>query len=913
MEFNANAANSGQLLAVEALPPYSPFEPNTAHTEHFSPSDSRISEALQEHEDSDSSSHIQWHNSDIIPAVVLEPSGLELTFSENLAQAMQHLRPTQAIMATFEGMLSTKVVVRSDTENRYCGLVCVLARFRHSASGQVYEGLVSATSQVDVKSNTCAIDFAIADTQHSGQLVAECEIVLPRGTLSPLPGLSLRLPAGSRLGMAGIRQAQLTRFEVAAISGIVQLEKSSLDSMRIAIADGKVDVVDVDIKRTAELVAIQGEIKVDECVAGENIRVNAPAASLEIANVVAQSMAIKGKSGTVILNSVRADSLAVTSVSGPVTLEEITAFALSIDVSTSPVRGSWTISRELDIRASAAIIQGKLTVANADDVHIRIRTSEWPARLVVNEDFVGYFDVRAVNSVVSFGLADNITFYENRSNWRKGVVGISSNVLDVESTNSPVIFSDLYSANTPVSQHQYSACFQPVAMYVKELNDPDKKSPSDFVSTTSSSQTAGIDIAEPSAPLVAHMVPTNDLPPEYSVLDPNGSSSAPPLFVPSDRIEAKVDSKNPKEPVGTATFDFKHPIYIHSNGVTCNGITIEPDTNPNNQDTVYVTAHVISPTNGIEDRCHFIVRLNDYNEYDFHIDVPWSFWNLMMIQCKISIRLPSVALCLHPGIRGEIERGKIEMASLSNVTFGHLNLRTSCGNVSFKDVCVSDFKVVTSDGAMKLRNVVAKDKFDVKTSNYKLELEDIRAQELSATTSNRAIELFSVAAERLRVETSNAPISCRNVEGSDVDLRTSNASIDTVDVVADSLRISTTNAKIGGMWKVRTLLDTYTTNGSIDGTIALADATSHASIRMSTTNGNIRALLPAGSFRGTVDSMASNGAATIQWSNPQVPQPPMQYLVDTYEYKRVSVGEQGQLVHDLVGKTNNGSIDVRFV
>ncbi|KAI8323507.1 hypothetical protein GQ54DRAFT_103017 [Martensiomyces pterosporus] len=443
--------------------------------------------------------------------------------------------------------------------------------------------------------------------------------------------------------------------------------------------------------------------------------------------------------------------------------------------------------------------------------------------------------------------------------------------------------------------------------YVKEPFDPDKKSPSGYLDSHIPQ-----DGAEPSAPSVMYMVPTRDLPPEYSESDPQAPPGAPPPFVGSSQGDLKVDKKNPKELVATKGFAFDRPIYIHTTGIACSGIIIEPDTNPNNQGTVVITAKLSSPTAGIEDRCEFTVHLNEHDEYDFHANLAWSFWNMMMVQCKFFVRVPSTINCVHPGIRGEIERGQIDLTSLANVNFGRLNLKTAHGNVSMTNVRGGDVKLATSNGKARAENVVASEKLEIRSCNGGMELENIRTQDLSATASNASINLRDVAVGRARVETSNASIDGRDIKGSEVDLRTSNASIDTIGVEAESLHIATKNARVEGMWKVKTLLDIYTTNGKIDGTIALADPQAPANIRLNTTNSQIRALLPADSFRGTVDARTSNGHATVEWANIQMPPPPMQNLVRDKAYRRVNVGEMGRMVHDFAAKTTNGGIDVRF-
>ncbi|KAI8323506.1 hypothetical protein GQ54DRAFT_258139 [Martensiomyces pterosporus] len=409
------------------------------------------------------------------------------------------------------------------------------------------------------------------------------------------------------------------------------------------------------------------------------------------------------------------------------------------------------------------------------------------------------------------------------------------------------------------------------------------------------------------------MIPTQDLPPEYSESDPRAPADAPPPFVEGSQGDIKVDKKSAKELVATKGFAFDHPLYIHTTGVSSSSVVIEPDTNLNNQGTIVVTAELTSPTTGIEDRSEFTVHFNSHDEYDFHVSVNWAFWNMMMVQCRIIVRVPSTVSCVHPGIRVEVTNGRVDMSSLTNVDFGRINLKTSNSSVSMSNIRGGDIRFATSNGEMRLTNVTASEKVNATSSNGKMEVENIRTPSLTAVTSNGSLTLLRVAADKVRGETVNSSINCRDTKANDLDLHTTNSSINTMGVEADSMRVSTKNAKVEGTWKVRSLLEVYTTNSKIDGTIDLVDPLAAARIRLTTTNSKIRANLPARSFRGTVDAKTSNSKVFVEWKSSQVPAPAINYIVDDKSYKRAKIGEVSELQHDFVAKTSNSSIDVKFV
>ncbi|ORX66202.1 hypothetical protein DL89DRAFT_307260 [Linderina pennispora] len=425
-------------------------------------------------------------------------------------------------------------------------------------------------------------------------------------------------------------------------------------------------------------------------------------------------------------------------------------------------------------------------------------------------------------------------------------------------------------------------------------------------------ETSAVAAAGPSAPPLSQMPQASELPPAYSEVDPNAPAGAqqPPPFVPGSQTDLKVDQKSSYEMVATKGFDFERPLFIHTTGVVKTDLLIEPDPNPDNQGTMFVSAEVSALQGKLEERAEFQVHLNEYNEYDFHVNVGWTFWNMLPVMCRIFVRAPSTIVRAHPGIRADITNGRFDIAALSNIGFTRLNLKTTNSSASVTNISGRDIQLATTNGSLRLSNVKSSEVLNLRTTNAKIELDQAVAPAITVATSNQGVSLSDVTADSLKVETKNSSIKSRNVRAGSVDMKTTNSSITTDGIRADSLHISTTNARVEGMWVVKSALDVYTTNSRISGTIQLADARAPAQIRFSTSNSKIEAFLPAESFRGIIDARTSNDKANVQLASQYAQPPELQHIVSDKSYKRVMVGNGP---HGFSAKTSNSKIDVKLV
>ncbi|KAJ2453520.1 hypothetical protein EV183_002159 [Coemansia sp. RSA 2336] len=426
-----------------------------------------------------------------------------------------------------------------------------------------------------------------------------------------------------------------------------------------------------------------------------------------------------------------------------------------------------------------------------------------------------------------------------------------------------------------------------------------------------------------------------DLPPAYSVIDPNASiSNAVAATTPEPVLsELKVDIIKPTELVATKEFGLDRPIYFHANNVSSSSLIVERQVGPSNHNTVTVIAEVSSSTSDIKDRCMVVMSDNDKGEYDVFVDFKWTILNAFSTHCKFIMRVPAVGNIVHPGIRAEISNDHFGMGHLHHTCFEFIKVQASSSYVSLTGVNAQriniessrkqvklvgiechELCVAASNASIEATSVQAAALSDLKTTNDKIYITDLRAPLVYAKTSNAKLVLENVTADKVDAMTSSEKLKCISTTAGQIALKTSNSAIETEAIAADSLELITSNSAIKGDWFIKDKLNVKTTNSRITGTVKFKDPLAHALIELATSNSRIDVALPASAFCGIFDAKTSNGSVNVEWpDNTDSKESPHSYIVDTKSYKRGSVGSSAEFRHDLVAKTSNSDINIKFV
>ncbi|KAJ2606257.1 hypothetical protein H4R99_000465 [Coemansia sp. RSA 1722] len=432
-----------------------------------------------------------------------------------------------------------------------------------------------------------------------------------------------------------------------------------------------------------------------------------------------------------------------------------------------------------------------------------------------------------------------------------------------------------------------------------------------------------------------------DLPPEYSVVDPNpGQASASPTTAhleqhassPSNRSvselpkpleplpafrrqntrnELVVDQKRPRELEAVQGFAFDRPLLIRTTNIQNSSLVIEHDSDPDNTDSIIVSAIITGQKADIGEKCEITTLVNAHGEYDFHVNSSWSMWSLAMLRCTFFVRVPPSANVKHPGIRIDLGTSTIETRHINNIEFDRIDIKTQCGLMLLNGIRGGLIHAATSNSELRAMNISASIALELKTNNAKISVSDIQAARISAKTSNSPIALKSVVAQFANIETTNSKIECDTVTGNELHLQTTNSTITSSSICADSLYMETNNAKIEGTWEIRDLLDICTSNSKIEGYILLKDPLAKSCVRLKTTNAKIKVRLPAETFSGTFDLKTTSRTASVAYKNKQAP--PVTYLVQDKSYKKGSVGSKDMLCHDISARTSNSGIEVLLI
>ncbi|KAJ2824379.1 hypothetical protein IWW50_003361 [Coemansia erecta] len=408
----------------------------------------------------------------------------------------------------------------------------------------------------------------------------------------------------------------------------------------------------------------------------------------------------------------------------------------------------------------------------------------------------------------------------------------------------------------------------------------------------------------------------NDLPPAYSVADPNVQVGTAALPAPDFNVQGdiKIDQKQPNALVATKAFGLDRLLYFHTSNISTCSLIVEHNPDSSSQSSVVVTAEVSSQMSDLKERSTITMEENAQGEYEVLVSLKWSVWNVFSTQCKFIVRVPSSAVIEHPGIRAQVCNDHYGMGHLQNITFNVLDVQAPNSDVSLSAVNGGRISICSTNGEIEAKRVQAFELLSLVTTNKILRLTDSHSPDIHVQTSNRSITLDNVSGDRTDAETSNSRIKCSNVIAGSLRLKTRNAGIDTSMISADDLRLITSNSSVKGTWLIKNKLEITTSNSKIAGAVQLKDTRERASIDLTTSNSSIDVSLPANGFRGSFDAKTSNSSVGVEWAGESFSkEPPIRYIVDTKSYKRGSVGASAEYMHDMSAKTSNSSISIKFI
>ena len=127
------------------------------------------------------------------------------------------------------------------------------------------------------------------------------------------------------------------------------------------------------------------------------------------------------------------------------------------------------------------------------------------------------------------------------------------------------------------------------------------------------------------------------------------------------------------------------------------------------------------------------------------------------------------------------------------------DIKNSNGKIEISNVKTLDSSFKTSNAKIDARNINSSSSINIKTSNSKVVLDNIFAHNINVKTSNASIEIREVNVYEIIGKTSNGKIKFDKLFGSIIDLKTSNASIQgnlDQSVTEYTKKLKTSNSKI---------------------------------------------------------------------------------------------------------------------
>lgn len=183
-----------------------------------------------------------------------------------------------------------------------------------------------------------------------------------------------------------------------------------------------------------------------------------------------------------------------------------------------------------------------------------------------------------------------------------------------------------------------------------------------------------------------------------------------------------------------------------------------------------------------------------------------------------------------------------------------INVETSNAKITVNDLIADNLSLVTSNANIDMSGKATNDVY-CQTSNASINSEDITADTITLDTSNGSCNAETVISKNFNVYTSNASINIKNISSDSVNLKTSNASINIKNISSDSVNLETSNSSINlGDVIAEKSLYASTSNGSIT-----TNGIDSNKIELYSSNSNIVATVIGKDKDFAINSGTSNG------------------------------------------------------
>ncbi|KAJ2615334.1 hypothetical protein H4S08_001298 [Coemansia sp. RSA 1365] len=360
-------------------------------------------------------------------------------------------------------------------------------------------------------------------------------------------------------------------------------------------------------------------------------------------------------------------------------------------------------------------------------------------------------------------------------------------------------------------------------------------------------------------------------------------------------------------------YEFMSPLIISTKGIRTTNVRIERAKDARLGSCVRVQAVVSSLSTTLHDRLRATSTMSAEGECTLVLEVGGSIWDLGMVSAELSVVVPisdgpSDGHIEHPGIRISVPNGSIGATMLGNTHIRHLDLATNHGPAHLSDIAVGTLNLAAHNGNITVHDVCADRVINISGKAAWMDIDDVKASELVATSSDALISLKDVEARVVSATTSNARIGLGNIKAGTLTVNTVNGDVLASSVQAAACEVKATKGNIEGDWCPTKKLYLSTTEAKIAIQV-LIDAGESLEMALSSKNGPIDIDLPA-SFSGGFSLQTTGYYKTFVRTHSKVKASPVLHV--SKPDMKTGVLSNGVMRHSLKAISEEAPVTVNF-
>ncbi|KAJ2713874.1 hypothetical protein H4R19_002034 [Coemansia spiralis] len=376
-------------------------------------------------------------------------------------------------------------------------------------------------------------------------------------------------------------------------------------------------------------------------------------------------------------------------------------------------------------------------------------------------------------------------------------------------------------------------------------------------------------------------------------------------------VQPAVERTSSRSDTVAVEYGFGSPLAVVSTGIRTTNVRIERAVGSQLGPHVRVVATVSSWSTTLHSRLHVGSSIGADGECVLELKVDGSVWDLGMTSAEVVVTLPvhESAAGEHPGIRVSVPNGAIGATMLGDMPLRYLDLRTAHGPAHLSDIAVGTLRLAAHHGNITVHDVCATGAIEIAGQGAWMDIDDVRAERLTATSSDATISLKDVNAKAIAAATTNARVGLGNVKAGTLEVHTTNGGVVASCVAAAACNVTTTNGSIEGDWQPTSKLFLVTSNAKIAAQVLLDTAETHLEMAFVSKNGPVQVDLPA-SFSGGFALETTGYYKAFVFTHPKVKANPVLYV--TKPDKKTGVLNSTGMNHALKASTEEAPVTVNF-